>query len=51
MLPPGGVTNNVDPRYLSLFVAFNILFPTEQNIEKIYSTILNAHLSSFGDLK
>jgi len=29
LLPPGGVTNNVDPRYLSLFTAFNVIFPSE----------------------
>lgn len=27
MLPPGGGTNYVDPRYLSLYMTFNIIFP------------------------
>ncbi len=44
MLPPGGGTNNVDPRYLSLYVTISILFPLSSNIEKIYNSILNGHL-------
>lgn len=28
MLPPGGGTNNVDPRFLSLFSSFVLNFPT-----------------------
>jgi len=51
MLPPGGGTNNVDPRYLSLFVTFSILFPLSSTIERIYNSILNAHLTNFGELK
>ncbi len=43
MLPPGGGTNYVDPRYLSLFVTFNIMFPAQEVVEKIYSEILKAH--------
>lgn len=51
MLPPGGGTNNVDPRYLSLYVTISILFPLSSNIEKIYNSILSAHLQNFGELK
>jgi len=43
-LPPGGGTNNVDPRFLSLFVTYNILFPNEANVERIYNSILFSHL-------
>jgi len=37
MLPPGGGTNIVDPRFLSLFNCFTILFPSKENIERIYN--------------
>jgi len=43
-LPPGGGTNNIDPRFLSLFVTYNILFPNESNVERIYHSILFSHL-------
>jgi dynein heavy chain len=48
MLPPGGGTNNVDPRFLSLFSCFALLFPTQENLEKIYNSILKAHVAVFG---
>lgn len=47
MLPPGGGTNNVDPRYISLFSSFVLNFPTQDNLERIYNNILRAHLSIF----
>lgn len=47
MLPPGGGTNAVDPRFLSLFTTFNILFPSYENQERIYNSILKAHLITF----
>lgn len=48
MLPPGGGTNNVDPRFLSLFSSFVLNFPTQENLERIYNNILKAHLSIFA---
>jgi dynein heavy chain len=50
-LPPGGGTNSIDPRFLTLFVTFNILFPSESNVERIYNSILTAHLSNLPELK
>ena len=47
LLPPGGGYNAVDPRFLSLFSAINILFPNESNIKKIYNEILAHHVQSF----
>lgn len=49
MLPPGGGTNNVDPRFLSLFVTFSIIFPSYENQERIYNSILKAHLTMFPE--
>ena len=49
MLPPGGGTNNVDPRFLSLFVTFSIIFPSYENQERIYNSILKSHLNLFSE--
>jgi len=49
MLPPGGGTNSVDPRLLTLFSVFCIHFPPQETVEKIYSSILKAHLKAFPD--
>jgi dynein heavy chain len=49
MLPPGGGTNNVDPRFLSLFAIFNIIFPTQETVERIYNSILKCHLKPFKE--
>ena len=50
-LPPGGGTNNIDTRFLTLFVTYNIQFPAEANVERIYNSILFAHLQNFPNLK
>lgn len=49
MLPPGGGTNYVDPRYLSLYMSFNIIFPANEVVEKIYSEILKTHVAKFNE--
>eukprot|EP00003_Mantamonas_plastica_P006673 TRINITY_DN1548_c0_g5_i2.p1 TRINITY_DN1548_c0_g5~~TRINITY_DN1548_c0_g5_i2.p1 ORF type:complete len:3052 (-),score=1213.08 TRINITY_DN1548_c0_g5_i2:66-8516(-) len=49
MGPPGGGRNNVDPRFISLFNVFNITFPSDQSLTKIYTSILNHHLLSFPE--
>jgi len=46
MLPPGGGTNSVDPRFMSLFSCFNIIFPSKENVETIYNSILLTHLQT-----
>ncbi|CAM38695.1 putative dynein heavy chain [Leishmania braziliensis MHOM/BR/75/M2904] len=40
MAPPGGGRNALDPRFVSLFTVFNILFPEEEAIHTIYQQIL-----------
>lgn len=47
MLPPGGGQNNVDPRFLSLFNIFTLIFPSQQNQEHIYNSILKGHLHNW----
>ena len=49
MTPPGGGNNQVDPRVMSLYSCFNITFPSKEAIEKIYTSILDRHLSEFHD--
>ncbi|ORC93797.1 putative dynein heavy chain [Trypanosoma theileri] len=40
MAPPGGGRNALDPRFVSLFTVFNILFPSDESIYTIYGQIL-----------
>lgn len=49
MLPPGGGTNSVDPRFLSLFTCFQLMFPSVENLERIYNSILKAHVGGFPE--
>ena len=49
MLPPGGGANAVDPRYLSLFSTFVLLFPNQETVEQIYAKILQKHLQNFSE--
>lgn len=44
---PGGGRNEVDPRFISLFSVFNVTFPSQESLMKIYSSILNGHLEPF----
>lgn len=39
----GGGRNEVDPRFISLFNVFNVLFPSEESLHLIYSSILKGH--------
>ena len=48
-LPPGGGTNSIDPRFLSLFNVFCISFPPQATVERIYSSILKGHLENFPE--
>lgn len=47
MLPPGGGTNSVDPRFLSLYSCFTLFFPSTEAVERIYNSILKAHTDPF----
>ena len=45
---PGGGKNSVDPRFTSLFSVFNIIFPKEDSLTRIFSSILEVHMSIFS---
>nr|XP_039267660.1 dynein heavy chain 10, axonemal-like [Styela clava] len=45
----GGGRNEVDPRFLSLFSAFNMTFPAEESLKNIYESILRGHNQPFAD--
>lgn len=47
MGPPGGSRSIVDPRFLSNFCVFNIQFPTNETLNRIYTSMLVHHLESF----
>jgi dynein heavy chain, axonemal len=47
LLPPS-VATMVDPRLLSLFTTFNLIFPSQENLQRIYNSILNNHLKKFS---
>lgn len=44
---PGGGRNSVDPRFLSLFSVYNVTFPSQESLYRIYSHILGGHLEAF----
>lgn len=43
----GGGRNEVDPRFISMFSVFNIQFPSDDAVTRIYVSILRGHLSIF----
>lgn len=45
---PGGGRNDVDPRFISLFTVFNMTFPAEESLYKIYNSILAGHAQPFA---
>jgi hypothetical protein len=46
---PGGGRSEIDPRFAALFAVFNITFPKETSLLRIYSNILQGHTSIFSD--
>ena len=43
----GGGRNEVDPRFISLFSAFNATFPSMESLSHIYFSIITGHLQTF----
>jgi dynein heavy chain len=48
LLPPS-VATSVDPRLLSLFTTYNLIFPSQDNLLRIYNSILSNHLKKFSN--
>lgn len=46
LLPPS-VATMVDPRLLSLYTTYNLIFPSQENLQRIYNTILSNHIKKF----
>lgn len=44
---PGGGRNDVDPRFISQFCVFNLVFPADETVVRIFSAILSGHTASF----
>ncbi|ESN91800.1 hypothetical protein HELRODRAFT_96436 [Helobdella robusta] len=45
---PGGGRNDVDPRFISLFTIFNIIFPADDSLFLIYNSMLSGHFQIFS---
>ena len=45
----GGGRNEVDQRFVSMFSTFNIIFPNEECLKLIYSSIFKGHLETFPE--
>ncbi|KAJ3602266.1 hypothetical protein NHX12_030025 [Muraenolepis orangiensis] len=45
----GGGRNEVDQRFVSLFSVFNVPFPEEESLHRIYVSILRGHTKSFDE--
>ncbi|XP_073442216.1 dynein axonemal heavy chain 10 [Dendrobates tinctorius] len=45
----GGGRNEVDTRFISLFTVFNVLFPSEESLHRIYFSILHGHTMLFNE--
>lgn len=44
---PGGGRNHVDPRFISLFCVFNLIFPADATVLRIFTAILSGHTAQF----
>lgn len=46
---PGGGRNEVDPRFISMFSVYCMVFPSDDTINHIFHSILSGHTSNFND--
>ncbi|DBA95316.1 TPA: Dynein heavy chain cytoplasmic [Trebouxia sp. C0006] len=49
MGPPGGARNMLDPRFVSLFDAYEVQFPSNSNLQTIYTSILAHHVATLSE--
>ncbi|XP_011184312.3 dynein axonemal heavy chain 10 [Zeugodacus cucurbitae] len=47
----GGGRNEVDPRFISMFAVFNIVFPNDESLQQIYVSIFKGHLQHSSAFK
>ncbi|KAJ2948630.1 hypothetical protein O0L34_g7885 [Tuta absoluta] len=45
----GGGRNDVDPRFISMFSTYNLQFPSEATLRRIYNSILKGHFEVFPE--
>lgn len=45
----GGGRNEIDPRFMSMFAVFNLVFPAYSTLQHIYSCILSGHFEVFDE--
>lgn len=45
----GGGRNEVDPRFMSMFTVYNLVFPADSTLGHIYTCILKGHLEIFEE--
>lgn len=43
----GGGRNEIDPRFISMFSTYNLIFPNELSLKHIYTSIFKGHLEIF----
>lgn len=46
---PGGGRNEVDPRFISMFSVYCMVFPSDDTINHIFHSILSGHTRDFND--
>jgi len=46
---PGGGRNEVDPRFISMFSVYCMIFPSDDTIDHIFNSILMGHTQNFND--
>lgn len=46
---PGGGRNQVDPRFISMFSVYCMVFPSDETIYHIFYSILSGHTENFND--
>lgn len=45
----GAGRNEVDPRFISMFVTYNVIFPHQDTLKYIYTSILSGHVEAFPE--
>lgn len=46
---PGGGRNQVDPRFISMFSVYCMVFPSDDTIHRIFYSILSGHTDNFNE--